>query len=217
MSIAAPSRLPRLMGADPKQGLSPQLTERDMEIVRIVANFRVALILAVRARPELTLIAPEALIAAMPAATQAATKPFAWRVKVLHKGALQEIGSNPDYAFALRLADASLRCYVVECDRGTMPVERAALKQTSITKKLLVYQRGHKQKLHVRHFLWKAFRVLVITNTPTRAANIKHAIQRTPELKNSELFYITDQQSLTGADILTHAWQQASGSTHTLI
>ncbi len=182
-----------------------------------VVDLRVALTLAVRTRPELALIEPDALIAAMPPATKAANKPLAWRVKVQHKGAPQEIGVHPDYAFALRFADSSRRCYLVECDRGTMPVERAGLKQTSIVKKLLVYQKGHKQKMHERHFSWKAFRVLFITNTPKRAAFIKLAIQRTPELKNSELFYITDQQSLIGADVLAHAWQHASGSTHTLI
>lgn len=182
-----------------------------------IVDLRVALTLAVCARPELTLIEPDALIATMPAATQTANKPLAWRVKVQHKGSLQEIGVQPDYAFALRYADGSRRCYLVECDRGTMPVERAALKQTSIVKKLLVYQKGHKQKMHVRDFDWKAFRVLFITNTPKRAANIKDAILRTPDLKNSELFYITDQQTLIDADILTHAWQHASGSTYTLV
>jgi hypothetical protein len=129
----------------------------------------------------------------------------------------RRVGVHPDYAFALRFADGSRRCYLVECDRGTMPVERAGLKQTSIVKKLLVYKKAHQQKMHVRHFDWKAFRVLFITATPKRAANIRDAILRTPDLKNSELFYITDQQSLTGADILSHAWQHASGSTHTLI
>jgi len=183
----------------------------------VVTDLRVALILAVRARPELALVEPAALIAAMPAATQATNKPLAWRLKVQHKGSLQEIGVHPDYAFALRFADGSKKAYLVECDRGTMPVERAGLKQTSIVKKLLVYLSGHKQKMHVRHFGWKAYRVLIITNTPKRAANIKDAIQRTPDLKNSELFYITDQQSLAATDILSHAWQHASGSTHKLI
>ena len=182
-----------------------------------VVDLRVALILAVRARPELTLIEPDALIAAMPPPTQAANKPLAWRIKVQHKGSPQDIGVHPDYAFALRFADGSRRCYLVECDRGTMPVERAGLKQTSIVKKLLVYLSGHKQKMHVRHFDWKAFRVLFITNTPKRATSIKDAIQRTSDLKKSELFYITDKQSLADADILTHAWQHASGSKHTLI
>jgi len=182
-----------------------------------VVDLRVALTLAVRARPELALIEPAALIAAMPAATQAANKPLAWRVKVQHKGTLQEIGVHPDYAFALRFADGTKKAYLVECDRGTMPVERAGLKQTSIIKKLLVYLSAHKQKMHVRNFNWKAFRVLFITSTSKRAANISDAILRTPELKHSELFYITDKQSLAGADILAHAWQHAGGSTHKLI
>jgi Replication-relaxation len=182
-----------------------------------IVDLRVALILATRARGDLTLIEPRELIAAMPPATRTADKPLAWRVKVQHKGAPHEIGVNPDYAFALRYADASRRCYLVECDRGSMPVERAALRQTSIIKKLLTYQRGHKQKMHTRVFDWKAFRVLILTNTATRADNIRAAITRSPDLNGSELFYITDRHALAGNDILTHRWQHASGSTHTLL
>ena len=182
-----------------------------------VVDFRVALILAVRARPGLALIEPRQLLAAMPAATREAKRPLAWRVKVQHKGAPQEIGVNPDYAFAIRFPDGSRRAFLVECDRGTMPVERAGLKQTSIVKKLLTYRRGHKQKLHQRAFDWKAFRVLFVTNTAQRAANILSAIERTPDLASSELFYITDRHALAAADVLTHRWQHASGSTYTLI
>jgi hypothetical protein len=182
-----------------------------------VVDFRVALVLAARARPRFELIEPRQLIADMPAATRAAQKPFAWRVKLQHNGAPQEIGVNPDYAFAIRYPDGSRRCYLVEVDRGTMPVERAGLKQTSILKKLLTYQRGHKQKLHVRTFDWKAFRVLVVTNTAQRATNMISAIARTPDLKSSELFYITDRHALAGADVLGHSWQHASGNTYTLI
>jgi len=182
-----------------------------------IVDFRVALILAARARPGLALVEPKELVTTMPPPTQAAPKPFAWRVKVQHKGTPQEIGVNPDYAFALRFADGSRRAYLVECDRGTMPVARAALKQTSIIKKLLTYHRGHKQKLHVRNFDWKAFRVLIITNTATRARNILDAIARTPDLNSSELFYVTDRPSLATADPLTHRWQHANRNTYTLI
>ena len=42
--------------------------------------------------------------------------------------------------------------------------------------------------------------MLIITNTAKRAANIIDAIQRTPALNTSELFYITDKPSLEGAD-----------------
>jgi hypothetical protein len=42
-------------------------------------------------------------------------------------------------------------------------------------------------------------------------------MNKTTELKNSPLFYITDQQSLAGDDTLTHAWHDAAGTTHALI
>jgi hypothetical protein len=312
MTIAAPARLPRFTRADPEQRPSFQLTERDRQIIRYVADhrfarsthisqllgashvktcrrlhalyhnayldrpqaqkeyyragsdkmiyalanrgaqlliqqhgleladvdwsrknfeakrayvqhqlaivdFRVALVLATRARPHLKLIEPKQLIAAMPEATRTSARPLAWRVKTQHKAGPQEIGVNPDYAFAIRYPDGSRRAYLVECDRGTMPVARAGLRQTSIIKKLLVYHHGHKQELHTRQFNWKAFRVLIITNTEARADHILAAIKHTAELKASELFYVTDRHALAAGDILTHRWQHASGSTYTLI
>ena len=44
---------------------------------------------------------------------------------------MQEIGVVPDFAFGLTLADGSRRNFLVEIDRGTMPVVRSRLLQRS--------------------------------------------------------------------------------------
>jgi hypothetical protein len=125
--------------------------------------------------------------------------------------------------FALLLVTSShafgdLGAGLIESDEGSMPVERHNLKQTSILKKCLAYETARKQGLHQRQFDWKHFRVPIVTNTTARAANIRAMIMRTPVLKSSPLFLITDKPSLESApDILEHHWLDAAGNRHTLI
>ena len=64
---------------------------------------------------------------------------------------------------------------------------------------------------------WKNFRVLIITNTSERAANIRAAILRNPVLEASPLFLVSDKPSLHASDILKHAWLDAHGKSHALI
>jgi hypothetical protein len=59
--------------------------------------------------------------------------------------------------------------------------------------------------------------VLIITNTPERAANIRAAILRNPALKASPLLLIADKPSLGVADILKHAWLDAHGKVRSLV
>lgn len=195
-----------------------QATRRFILHTLAVADVAVALACATRKDPRFTLQDQNHLVALMPPATRAMQKPLKWRVKVKHKEQPpSEVGVVPDFAFAVAYPDTTRRCFLVECDRGTMPVERATLKQTSIIKKLLAYETGRKQGLHEKQFSWKNFRVLIITNTPERAVNIRAAILRNSLLKASPLFLITHQAALTGADILRHAWRDANDNEHDLV
>jgi hypothetical protein len=195
-----------------------QATRRFILHTLAVADVAVALALATREQPTFSLQHLNQLIALMPPATRALRQPLKWRVKVKHNNQpLVEVGVVPDLAFAVTYEDGGRRCFLVECDRGTMPVERETLKQTSIVKKLLAYETGRKQRLHHKQFSWQNFRVLVITNTPERAANIRAAIMRNPTLKASPLFLVADKPNLDIADILKHHWLDAYGKTHTLV
>ena len=183
-----------------------------------VADVAVAALEATSADARYSLQQGDALMQLMPSATRAMAKPLKWRVKVKHRDQpLLEVGVVPDFAFALVYADGSRRCFVVEADRGTMPVERETLKQTSILKKLLAYETGRKQRLHEKQFGWKNFRVLLVTNTAERAANIRAAILRYPVLKGSPLFLVSDVAALAAGNILTQVWQDAHGTTHDLV
>jgi hypothetical protein len=144
----------------------------------------------------------------MPETTRAAPIPFKWTVPVMHQGDLVKIGVNPDPAFGIAYPDNTKRCYLVERDRGSMPVARKDLVQTSILKKLLGYDTGRKQDLHKTQFNWRNFRVLFIAETPDRADNIIETIANHDQLKQSPLFYVTDKKSLDqGLEIFLHQWR----------
>lgn len=182
-----------------------------------IADLRVALTLASRASVGVRLQEPEELLQSVPAETRAAEKPWNWRVRVQHNGAQREIGLIPDWAFALSFADGTRRVFLVECDRGTMPVERATLDQTSMLRKFLAYEGGRRQELHARRFGWKNFRVLTVTSSPERTRNMQALISRTSQLKASPLFLFADHAGLMRSNVLAGVWTDASGKTQALL
>ena len=194
-----------------------EVTHRFIQHTLAIADVRVGLVRAVRSRSGLELLEPQQLLAAMPATTQTMRNPWAWRANVQHNNASKEVGLVPDYAFGIVFPDGKRRCCLVECDRGTMPIDRSNLEQTSMLKKFLGYTAGKRAKLHQRQFDWKAFRVLIITNTPERVANLLTAVRERVHADGHDLFLVTDRTSLATADILAHQWRDARGKAHSLV
>jgi hypothetical protein len=182
-----------------------------------IADVRVALQRAIRQRPGYQLLKPRQLLETAPEETQRREQPWTWRSKVHYNDATVELGVAPDYPFAIQYPDGRFRVYLVECDRGTMPVDRANLAQTSLKRKFLAYTAAKRAHLHQRHFGWKAFRVLVITTNKVRADNVLATIRECVHDHGRGLFLIADRQSLATADIMSYPWRDARGQTHTLI
>ena len=131
---------------------------------------------------------------------------------------IEPVSVNPDYVFALRSPTVSRRCYLVECDRGSMPVERATFKRTSIVRKFAGYIEGYNTKLHERQFGWKAFRILFITNTPERAVHMRSALCNFTRATNiRQLFYFAHADALAVGDVLAHEWIDGNGRPQVLI
>ncbi len=193
-----------------------EATHRFIEHTIGIADLRVALVRAVRARPGFQLVEPEQLIAAMPPATQAMKNPWLWKAHVTRQKVMHEISLVPDYAFKITFPDGRPRRCLVEYDRGTMPIDRADLRQSSVLKKFLGYAAGRQAKLHQRQFGWKALRILVVTNTPERAANMIAALHDQVPAHGHDAFLITDRMSLAGTDILSHPWRDGRRHVHTL-
>src|SRR6202162_885466 len=104
--------------------------------------------------------------------------PFALRARIVHNGIAREISVIPDLVFGLQFADGMRRNYMVEIDRGTMPVVRADFAQTSFEKKMHAYLAAHAAKQHERQFGWKNFRVLTVTTDRQRMQSMKEASRR---------------------------------------
>ena len=182
-----------------------------------IADVSVALSIACRGNGAIVLQRADQLLQSAPPETRSALRPWAWRVQVQHNGCTAEVGVLPDYVFALKLPDGRRRAFVVECDRGTMPVARTTLNQTSMLRKFLAYEGTRQQALHTRRYGWKAFRTLIVTPKPERATNMRALVERTSALKGSTLFLFADHASLTPATILGNAWIDSAGKFHSLI
>jgi DNA-binding Lrp family transcriptional regulator len=143
-------------------------------------------------------------------------QPFRWRVNIHNH---VKLGVIPDRVFALELLDASgssRRAYFfLEADRGTMPVTRRNLSQTSFYRKLLAYEATWTQNLHRIRFGFHRFRVLTVT---TSTARVKSLVDACSQLERGHgLFLFADRTILSG-DMFSSIWQTGKpGETGSLL
>lgn len=169
----------------------------------LVSDVMVALELACRTHGQVRLIHEDELEAA------GKRKPFRWRVKINGRS---KLGVVPDRVFALEYPDANnttCRSYFfLEADRGTMPVIRRQLFQTSFFRKLLAYEATWNQNLHRTHFGLHRFRVLTVT---TSAKRVETIIKACSTLKRGQgLFLFADSTVLERPDsMLSAIWHTA--------
>jgi hypothetical protein len=189
--------------------------EHQLEIM----DFYVALQYAAANRDDVRLIHPYEMVTTFPDQTFSEGNPFALRVKVPYQGAVRELGLVPDLVFGVRFGDGSRRCFMVEIDRGTMPITRSNLMQTSFERKMRVYLAAYAAKQHERHFGWKTFRVLTITTDEHRTRSIAESLRKlhVPHAPGASLFFFATRAELAGTNPLAHAWQDGDGREVRLI
>ena len=117
--------------------------------------------------------------------------PFRWGVSL---NANLRLGVVPDRVFALdseeQARERNPSFFFLEADRGTMPVTRKNLNQTSFFRKLLAYEATWLQGIHRSQFGFHRFRVLTVTRSPERVQSLVEACSR---LKSGHgLFLFTD-------------------------
>ena len=135
------------------------------------------------------------------------------RVCVSHNGDGQEIGLIPDLIFGIAFPDGSRRCFMVEIDRGTMPISRSDLRQPSIERKMRAYLTAHANKQHESQFGWKTFRVLTVTTDHQRMRSMIEALRqfKTPQSPGASPFFFALREELRASDPLAHAWREENG------
>jgi Replication-relaxation len=189
--------------------------EHQIEIV----NFQVALERAVGARDDLRLIRPEEIVASAAEATRRAPNPFALRAKVTTRGVPRQISAVPDLVFGLAPAKGSRRYFMVEIDRGTMPIVRSDPEQTSFERKMRVYLAAHAARQQERQFGWKNFRVLAVTTEPMRIRSMQEAARGlpAPHGPGASLFLFTTFGDMAASSPLARPWIDGNGNGAELI
>jgi hypothetical protein len=184
-----------------------------------VVDFSVALQVGTRARDDIRLIHPHELIAAFPKRTRSGGNPVALRVNVSRNGKTHEIGLIPDLIFGIGFPDGSRRCFMVEVDRGTMPVSRSDLSQTSFERKMLAYLIAHTARQHERDLGWKTFRVLTVSTDDQRTRSMMETLRRlnVPNSQGPSLFFFANQAGLSMSNPLSHTWRDGNSREVRLI
>jgi hypothetical protein len=185
-----------------------------------VAEVMVAFEVACQSREGVRFIPPEEVLAGAPEATRRLRLPFRWQVEVPRGGKLYRLGVEPDKVFGLRFEGEpegrNLAFFFLEADRGTMPVIRKGLDQTSFLRKLLCYQETWRQGIHRTHLGIPNFRVLTLTASRER---VRHLVTACRGLGSggSRLFVFADQGALGSGNVLAHEWVNGRGEMGRLL
>lgn len=170
-----------------------------LEHAILVSDVMVTIELACRKSGDIRLLYEDQL------ALHSEREPFQWRVKTRDN---IRLGVIPDRVFALEYADQSgemQRVYFfLEADRGTMPVVRSGLTQTSFYRKLLAYEATWTQKIHQRKLGIHRFRVLTVTTNAMRVTSLLEACSR---LKRGHGLFLFADRTVLEKDLFSPVWQ----------
>ncbi|MDR3413266.1 MAG: replication-relaxation family protein [Formivibrio sp.] len=171
-----------------------------LEHAILVSDVMVSIELAGRKSGDVRLLYEDQL------ALQSQGNDFQWHVKVQDHGVT--LGVVPDRVFALEYKDHTgevQRVYFfLEADRGTMPVVRSGLTQTSFYRKLLAYEATWTQKIHQRKLGIHRFRVLTVT---TNAMRVKSLLEACSRLKRGHGLFLFADRSVLEKDPFSPVWQ----------
>ena len=189
----------------------------------LVTDFMVAMHEACTQSEFLRLVPQHEILEQAPAATRADRRPTSWRIDVDYRGSRRALHLEPDGIFAVahsQLAPPQDRkFFFLEIDRGTMPVVRRRVEQTSILRKLVAYNTTFREGVHRSRYGIDNMRVLIVGKSQKRVATIIEAFNENLEGKiPPRLFLIADRttQSRTAGGLLRGLWLDMEGRTHTL-
>jgi len=175
-----------------------------------VAAFMASLEVGARNRPDIHVLWENDILRAAPERTRAAREPLRWSVPKLEKTI--GVGSViADGMVGFVYPDNTAAYFLLELDRGTMPVTRRSYTQSSFARKLRIYYEGWKLGRQVEQFGIKQLRVLTVTNTRERLKNMVEASQRVTGGSGANFFLFADQASLAANDPLSVEWISGKG------
>ena len=175
-----------------------------LEHALLVSDVMVSLELACRKHDGIRLLYEDQL------ALRSEYQPFQWRVKAQDG---TKLGVVPDRVFALEYRDQNGQFqrvhFFLEADRGTMPVTRRTLSQTSFARKLLAYEATWTQKIHQRHLGIHRFRVLTVTTSSMRVNSLLEACS---QLKSGHGLFLFADRTVLEKDPFSAVWRRGKSS-----
>jgi DNA-binding Lrp family transcriptional regulator len=175
-----------------------------LEHALLVSDIMVSLELACRKHDGIRLIYEAQL------ALRSEPQPFQWRVK--SRDGIK-LGVIPDRVFALEYRDQNAEPqrvhFFLEADRGTMPVTRRTLSQTSFARKLLAYEATWTQKIHQRHLGIHRFRVLTVTTSSMRVNSLLEACS---QLQSGHGLFLFADRTVLEQDPFSAVWRRGKSS-----
>jgi DNA-binding Lrp family transcriptional regulator len=175
-----------------------------LEHALLVSDVMVSLELACRKYNGIKLLYEDQL------ALRSERQPFQWHVKT--RDGIR-LGVIPDRVFALEYAEQNGQPervhFFLEADRGTMPVVRSGLTQTSFYRKLIAYEATWTQKIHQRRLGIHRFRVLTVT---TIAARVKSLLDACSQLKRGHGLFLFADRTVLEKDPFSAVWRRGKSS-----
>jgi hypothetical protein len=128
-----------------------------------------------------------------------------------------------DDLFALVFEDNTASFFLVEIDRGQMPVRRNGASaeeivegnrrvRTSYRHKLATYYHGWRQRRHVEQFNIEQLRVLTVTTSALRVETMLDAVRDVTGGTGSDLFLFINEEALRSTNPLDAIWTSGKGN-----
>jgi len=176
-----------------------------------IADFMVSLEIASRALGSVTLMRQEGILAAAPDETRSAREPLRWEAVSVEQGRRERWTVVPDGLFGLTFPDETAAYFLLELDRGTIPISRSREDHRSIRRKLKTYYDGWRGQRHIEQFGVKQMRVLTVTSSQERMHNMVGAVRNITEGRGSNFFLFVDKETLAVGDPLSVEWTTGKG------
>lgn len=175
---------------------------------------------ACAAAGNVALIDHHELVPYFPETTRQLRDPFRCRVDVRVRGSALplNIAVVPDRVFSLALSNSTRHNFALELDRGTMDIKAKRIAgKSSFRRKLLGYFHAWRERRHTDTWGFQSFRVLTITTSEKRIANMMAAQREVTSGSAAGLFLYTTPDRLAVSGALGDAWANGMGEPARLL
>jgi len=195
-----------LDGIDKERGAGWRFVEHTVS----VTEFLVELEIAARTRQDLSILNRAEILEDAPDRKRERQVRIGATVRL--DGVLRRNAVIPDAVFGLRFNDEEESYFMLEIDRGEMPIERYNnLHRTYFAKKILTYYEASREQRYIHDLGITNFRVATVTTTPERVDQMLEALNRITEGRGSSMFLFTDEAALAASNPLDTEWMSGKG------